>query len=556
MPWRQPDEWSVQQVPHKFGCGPVPPIPPETAVPADRDRRLPPRPEWACCSEPRGPSSVPLSPTETAPTGWSARPATPSGGHPLARGLVLALLLGASLRLFQAARVSLHLDDFHSLFHARNLVRGGFWSELLSDNHPPLSFLVLGAFRALGEDPLLLRLPGVLYGLGTIALTWDLARRLPGRSTAGLAALFVAASSLHVEMTSDLRMYGLLALATLGLLHALVRILEEDTGFLELAIWSVIGLHTHYHFLHALLLLGAAALFFAWREGKGCVRGLLGSWTIAALLSLPWYTLGFPRQLSHGLAPGGSSVSALDALEGFAHLFFFRVSLAPSPVHELLAAAAGLACLLGGLGFLVLVLSRREDLRRLGWLVAAPALLLPLWTALVALLVPRAGYEWRYLAGAIAPFAVLIAAASLRGFARPALWLVLAGATLASLLVVRAPGREDYLGGVRTILAERGPLDPVLAADWQPRLFPHGVGWNFYAPRLDPGGAAIPQLQHTDDFQLTPDTRLDGVERVFCILRSIPDGMPMLKQLRERFPEEKARAFGTSVFVLSFERAP
>ena len=67
---------------------------------------------------------------------------------------------------------------------------------------------------------------------------------------------------------------------------------------------------------------------------------------------------------------------------------------------------------------------------------------------------------------------------------------------------------------------------------------------------------AIPQLQHTDDFQLTPDTRLDGVERVFCILRSIPDGMPMLKQLRERFPEEKARAFGTSVFVLSFERAP
>jgi len=475
----------------------------------------------------------------------------------MARGLVVALLLGASLRLLHAAQVSLHLDDFHSLFHARNLVRGNFWSELFRDNHPPLSFLILGALRTLGEDPLLLRLPGVLYGLGTIVLTWDLARRLPGRSTAALAALLVAASSLHVEMTSDLRMYGLLALAILGLLHALVRILEEEErGFLELVIWSVVGLHTHYHFLHALLLLGVAALLFAWRKGKGCVRRLLGSWAIAALFSLPWYALGFPRQLSHDLAPGGSSVSALGTLEGFAHLFFFRVSLAPSPAYELLVAAAGLACLLGGLGFLVLVLARREDLRRLGWLVATPALLLPLWTALVALLVPRAGYEWRYLAGAIAPFAVLLAAASLLRLARPVLWLVLAGATLASLLVVRAPGREDYLGGVRAILAERGPADAVLAADWQPRLFPHGVGWNFYAPRLDPRGAAIPQLQHTDDFQLTPETRLDDLERVFCILRSIPDGMPMLKQLRKHFPEEEAQAFGTSVFVLRFERAP
>ena len=30
----------------------------------------------------------------------------------------------------------------------------------------------------------------------------------------------------------------------------------------------------------------------------------------------------------------------------------------------------------------------------------------------------------------------------------------------------------------------------------------------------------------------------------------------MLKQLRKHFPEEEAQAFGTSVFVLRFERAP
>ncbi len=474
------------------------------------------------------------------------------------KGLLFALLLGGALRLAHAAGVSLHLDDFHSLYHARNLAAGSFWVELLADNHPPLSFLILGGFRALGEDPFLLRVPNVLFGLATIYLTWRTARFLPGRHTADVAALAVALSSLHIELTSDLRMYGLLALATVGIVHGLMRIVHGGVGVRAVGIWSWIGLHTHYHFVHVLALLGPLSLWLVWRSrgvDRGRLRSLVISYACAVALSLPWYIGGFPQQLSHGLAPGGSSVSLLGVLEGLAHLLFFRVSLAPTPIHEALVGAASVSLLLGGAGFAWLAFGKREagEARSLAYVLAVPAFVLPVWTALIALLLPRAGFEWRYLAGAIAPFGILVALVHRHALGRIVVSLVLVAAGLNAVFVVLAPGREDYLGAVRTILLERSADDPVLAADWQPRLFPHGVGWNFYAPRLH--DTPVPQIRHTDEFRLAPETRLEDFQRVHCILRSIPNHMPMLETLREEFPHEQGRAFGQSVFLLTFERS-
>ena len=62
---------------------------------------------------------------------------------------------------------------------------------------------------------------------------------------------------------------------------------------------------------------------------------------------------------------------------------------------------------------------------------------------------------------------------------RAGLATVLAAAALLAGLHVADPGREDYEGAVRHIAGELAPGDAILAADWQPLLFPHGVGWDF-----------------------------------------------------------------------------
>ena len=96
------------------------------------------------------------------------------------RAALLALFaLGLGLRLANSAWGSLKLDDFHSLYHARAADLGTFFRILRQDNHPPLSFLLVRAARALaGESPWALRLPALLAGLGTFALVWRLGERL------------------------------------------------------------------------------------------------------------------------------------------------------------------------------------------------------------------------------------------------------------------------------------------------------------------------------------------------------------------------------------------
>lgn len=482
------------------------------------------------------------------------------------RGLVFALALGGALRLFHAAGVSLHLDDFHSLFHARHLTSGGFWAGLVRDNHPPLSFLALGGVRWLGgEAPLVLRLPNLIYGLATIALTWRLARHLPGRHTRDLAALGVALSSLHIELTTDLRMYGLLSLATVGLLDALVHSLERSdergAGWVAVSLWILVGAHSHYHFLYVLALLGPLSLLIVAREPtlRGRLRPLSLSYLAAAALALPWFAWGFPEQLAHRLAPGGSEISLKTLAEGYAHLMFFRVSLAGEPLRSVLIGASGIALLCACTGCVLLFARPDPDAarrRRLALLLGACAFCIPACSALAAYLVPRAGFEWRYLAPAIAPFVVLFAAGATRKLLRALALTVLVAAAINAVLLVGAPGREDYAQAVEYVISEREPDEAVLAVDWQPGIFPHGVGWNFYARRtLAPGAPLGPVLEHTDDFALTDPEALQRYERVFCILRTVPDPMPFLTELRSEFENEEVVAFGQAIFVLTFSRA-
>jgi len=477
--------------------------------------------------------------------------------------LTLALLLTLVLRLANGAFASFHLDDFHSLHHARAVGWSAFFGGLLEDNHPPLSFLALRAVRALcGEAELALRLPGLAYALGTVGLVWRMARRLPDAYGRAAAVLVIAVSSLHLETTTDLRMYGLLALAVAGFLDACIDLLEEGRGRWRVVLWALVGLHTHYHFVHALFVLGATVLGLlvfadAYRPRR---RAFLGAALAVGVACLPWFALGFRHQLTHELSPGGSEVSRTLLAEGMVHLVFLNLSLGGTLARVVFLAAGGAlvaATLFSGWRLVRPAPHRVPTSAGVLWL--AGAWMLPTWTAVAAALSARAGFEWRYLVGALPPFALLVGAAvgagPLLSTRRLVVALALVAAAWLSVLNVLDPGRENYKGAVRRTLALSTGDDAVLAADWSPRIFPHGLAWDYYAPRLAAAGQALPhRLEHTDEFDLVPGTALATYPRVFAMLRSIPEGTAMIERLRAEFATEKTETPGAAIYLIVYER--
>ena len=484
--------------------------------------------------------------------------ALPDRGAGLAFALVF--LLALALRLQNAATGSLKLDDFHTLHHASAGSAKAFLESVRRDNHPPLAFLAVALARALlGESPWALRLPALLAGLGALFYVDRLAARTgcrPGRTS---ALLLIAVSSLHVELSSDVRMYALLALASAGLIEALLGAWLDGKRALWIALWSVVGLHAHYHFVYVLVAVCAALLVGLLREPalRAQVPRTLRAFGLAALVAAPWYALVFPSQLAHGLAPGGSDASLARLAEGFKSLVFWNVSVAGGVLRGPGLVASALFLLAVGWGVLALLKAHERPLFPL--LLAAGALGVPLLSWLAAHASSRAGFEWRYLAGALPALCVLAgheacAAGLLARVRRLALRgvIVLAGAL--AWLNACDPGEEDYRGAVATILAECAPGDAVLAADWQPTIFPHAIGWSYYAPRLASGGALPELLAYDDTLSLADPGALAGHARVFCCLRSLPNECGLLRALRAEFGHERVRVFGRSVFVHVFTR--
>lgn len=471
--------------------------------------------------------------------------------------------LALALRVGNAAWGSLWLDDFHSLHHARAADLQTFFAGLLEDNHPPLSFLLVQAARAtLGEGTWALRAPALLAGLGALLIVWRIGARLacpPGRAA---AVLLLAVSTLHIEVSSDVRMYALLALANAGLLAGLLARFEDGRGSRRIALWTAVGLHTHYHFLYTLAALGTTSLLLALVRPRyrPALRPCLAAFAVAGLLCAPWYLAGFPGQLQHGLAPGGSSASVLRLFEGFKNMVFLNVSVAGGLLRWIGLGASALMLALALLASVQLLRgARAERGPALAWLCLAAAFVVPVLAWGAAQFTPRAGFDWRYLSGSLPAFCLVFgteacASGRLARWRRAAVLVTGLCALAVALPNVRHPGGEDYRGAIAWILERAASEDAVVAADWQPVIFPHALAWDYYAPRLARGRPLPRRLEFTDELALADPAELGGHARVFCCLRNLKDRCAILQTLRQHFAHEEKAAFGRAVYVHVFTR--
>jgi hypothetical protein len=478
--------------------------------------------------------------------------------HTELRGARLALFallaLALALRVAAALRKSLVLDEFHTWFHATRPSVQAFFATLELDNHPPLGFAVVAVARALfGASELALRTPALLFGLVELALLFVLARRLSGPRVALAATALLALSSLHVDFSSQARMYALHSLAASATLFALVRLLEAPpsrAAQIALALSLATAFHTHYfgaqYVVVYALALGLVAALDASRRPR--LARLIAPVGVAALLCAPWALTGFAEQLSHALPPGGDRHSPVELGEAFVHLFFLNVRLGGDGWREAFIAGGGVVLLVAARGAWRLL--RDPAQRCAGVLCAAGAFGAPLFAWLLALALPRAGFNWHYVLPSALPMA-LLAAAGARGLLRYLFGGALALAALLTGLNLATRGTEDFRGAVARALELNRPGDALISVEWQPALFPQGQPYDYYAPRLVDAPPPRLPLEH---FTL-PDPRvLDGVQRVIVVRKSLPPGQHLAQLLEARFVRVQQESFGFDLDVSVWER--
>jgi len=148
-------------------------------------------------------------------------------GLPIKNWLVIGLiLLGAALRINGLARNSrLHPDEALFASYARQMVLYKDWNlyEEPIDKPPTTFVLVGGSLAFLGEHEFAVRFPNFCASVLSLAITYQLARKLNSEKVAQLALFFLALSPLDIAYAptgfQDPMMLFTLLASTLLLLH-------------------------------------------------------------------------------------------------------------------------------------------------------------------------------------------------------------------------------------------------------------------------------------------------------------------------------------------------
>lgn len=135
----------------------------------------------------------------------------------------LILCVAVFLYFYQLGTESLWLDELYSIHDAKRIP--AFFNRVR-----PVYYIFLRIWMIFGESDAWLRSLSVLFGLGSVWLTYELGCRVANRLTGIISALLLTLSPLFINHTQEVRMYALgTCLAVLGSL-LVTQLLEQPTN--------------------------------------------------------------------------------------------------------------------------------------------------------------------------------------------------------------------------------------------------------------------------------------------------------------------------------------
>lgn len=205
--------------------------------------------------------------------------------------LALILLLALALRLFKAD-ASLWYDEIFTVVNFVRLPTLDLVKTFDSlNNHMLYSLLAQICVGLFGETPTALRLPAILFGVGSIAIQWRIARRVMGGPGALIVALLLTLSYHHVWFSQNARGYtGLLfftSAATLLFLKGLEKPHWKTWAGYGLAVAAAMYTHMSAGFFFV-----AHGVVYAAMAGYGLVKKQSGKRLPGILSGGPIFGMG------------------------------------------------------------------------------------------------------------------------------------------------------------------------------------------------------------------------------------------------------------------------
>lgn len=170
-------------------------------------------------------------------------------------------LLAAWVRLYRLGVDPLWLDEAITYYRAVLPVADILKTAYLWDVHPPTYYLIMHAIVQRGDSETALRLFSALCGILSVGGAYAAVKQMHGRSTAMLAAFFLAVSLHHVRYSQEARVYALffgISLVSFWAFHA-AAVQNRNRAWYFWAALSVLNFYIHYF---ALVLIAAQACFF------------------------------------------------------------------------------------------------------------------------------------------------------------------------------------------------------------------------------------------------------------------------------------------------------
>jgi mannosyltransferase len=447
-------------------------------------------------------------------------------------GIWLIAALGAALRLVWLGHKSFWLDEIASLVIA-GLPRRVFWWTLWhNEGNMSLYYLLLRPWLHWGLSEANARVLSVIPGIASIPIMYALGKRLFGRRTGTLAALFLALNACSIATSQEARAYSLLVLGVTLSTYLFVRLIEQPTSALACAYGAVAGLTFYCHYFGLLVPAAHAVSLLALPRRKLPWRQLIFSAVLIAVTAAPVLWMIHIQDIGH-----------LAWLQSPSWLEFYHLG-------AYLAAGNGkvLGAILLLLDLALLVLFWRalrknwpayeHDLLRWRYVLAASSLVTPV---LIALLVSarQPVFYHRFLI-IILPAWVLMSAVGAREIGSRR-WRTLAIAAVAALSLANTVlsytrVQEDWRGVARYLTAKARAGDRV--------VYYEPVGYfavENYRNWLPAGSASRPLGVMANPPDESWRKQLDGAARVWLVLyRAKPDqaaAVAIIAQLRSQYAE-------------------
>jgi len=193
--------------------------------------------------------------------------------HEIDRGKrpAIALLLiaaGTALRMAYLSQPMRYDEAVTYLYFATRSWLTVFASYRYPNNHILHTALVKISTSALGNAPWAIRIAALVFGVGTLVLTFLVGRRLVGTTAAWLGTAIVAASGPLILYSTNARGYSIVGCATLLIALLLLRLRERPSRieWVGVVATATLGLWTIPVMLYPA---GGLALWFVWSAAVG-----------------------------------------------------------------------------------------------------------------------------------------------------------------------------------------------------------------------------------------------------------------------------------------------